>query len=89
MNILALILVMLGAGVVAGLSERLHAAAPKWISLATFIATLAWVGAFIAGDGYANQYIPWIPRFGINIVLSMDGLSQLLVALTLFLGIVA
>ncbi|MDE0054391.1 MAG: NADH-quinone oxidoreductase subunit M [Gammaproteobacteria bacterium] len=89
MNILALILVMLGAGVVAGLSERVHPAAPKWISLATFIVTLAWVGAFMVGDGYANQYIPWIPRFGINVVLSMDGLSQLLVALTLFLGIVA
>ena len=89
MNILALILVMLGAGVVAGLSERVHPAAPKWISLATFIVTLAWVGAFMVGDGYANQYISWIPRFGINVVLSMDGLSQLLVALTLFLGIVA
>ena len=89
MNILALILVMLGAGVVAGLSERVHRAAPKWISLATFIVTLAWVGAFMVGDGYANQYIPWIPRFGVNVVLSMDGLSQLLVALTLFLGIVA
>ena len=89
MNILALILVMLGAGVVAGLSERVHPSAPKWISLATFIVTLAWVGAFMVGDGYANQYIPWIPRFGINVVLSMDGLSQLLVALTLFLGIVA
>ena len=61
---------MLAAGVVAGLSERFHPAAPKWISLATFIVTLAWVGAFIAGDGYANQHIPWIPRFGINIVLS-------------------
>ena len=80
---------MLGAGVVAGLSERIHPAAPKWISLATFIVTLAWVGAFMVGDGYANQYIPWIPRFGINVVLSMDGLSQMLVALTLFLGIVA
>ena len=89
MNILALILVLLGAGAVAGLSERVHPAAPKWISLATFIVTLAWVAAFIGGDAYANQYIPWIPRFGINIVLSMDGLSQLLVALTLFLGIVA
>ena len=89
MNILGLILVMLGAGVVAGLSEKVHPVAPKWISLATFIVTLAWVVAFIGGDAYANQYIPWIPRFGINIVLSMDGLSQLLVALTLFLGIVA
>ena len=90
MNILALILLMLGAGAVAGFSERIHAAAPKWISLASFIVTLAWLGtAFLGGDAYANQYIPWIPRFGINIVLSMDGLSLLLVALTLFLGIVA
>ncbi len=32
---------------------------------------------------------PWIPQFGINIELGLDGLSFWLVALTLFLGIVS
>ena len=33
--------------------------------------------------------MPWIERFGISVLLVMDGLSLMLVALTLFLGIVA
>ena len=32
---------------------------------------------------------PWIPRFGISVHLAMDGLSLILVALTVFLGFVA
>ena len=34
-------------------------------------------------------YIPWIPRFGIALEFGMDGLSLVLVALTLLLGLVA
>jgi NADH-quinone oxidoreductase subunit M len=32
---------------------------------------------------------PWIPRFGISFTLAMDGLSLLLIGLTLFLGLIA
>lgn len=27
---------------------------------------------------YAEQFIPWIPRFGINVILELDGLSLLM-----------
>ncbi|AIN47289.1 NADH-quinone oxidoreductase subunit M [Candidatus Palibaumannia cicadellinicola] len=37
----------------------------------------------------AEYLLPWIPRFGINIHLTLDGLSMLMVVLTSFLGILA
>ena len=90
MNILALIIFMLVAGTVAWVSEKANPNAPRWISLVSFIAAGIWLGsAWAGGDAYVNQYIEWIPRFGINVILAMDGLSLMLVALTLFLGVVA
>ena len=92
--ILVAILLLLVAGVAAWASERIAGAnAPRWVSLFAFAAGLAW--AFFeywhgAVDGlYARQAFAWIPRFGINVALELDGLSLLLVALTMFLGIVA
>ena len=90
MNILALILFLLLGGIVAWASERVHPNAPRWVGLLTFVAAGLYVAnAWAGGYAYANQYIEWIPRFGINVILSMDGLSLMLVALTLFLGVVA
>ena len=37
----------------------------------------------------AHTRVEWIPRFGINFELAMDGLSLILVALTLLLGLIA
>ena len=94
MSLLAVILAMLAAGLVAWAAERVHASAPRYVSLATFIVGLAWaiaewLGGADANGLYAGQVIEWIPRFGINVILSMDGLSTMMVALTMFLGIVA
>ncbi len=90
MNILALILFLLLGGIVAWASERVHPNAPRWVGLLAFVAAGLYVAnAWAGGYAYANQYIEWIPRFGINVILSMDGLSLMLVALTLFLGVVA
>ena len=36
-----------------------------------------------------EEQAAWIPRFGINLILAMDGLSFAMVALTLFLGLIA
>ena len=93
--IFAAILLLLAAGLAAWAVERLGAAnAPRWISLTAFALGLAWVawewqGGVDANGLYAAQFFEWIPRFGINVVLELDGLSLLMVALTLFLGIVA
>ena len=94
MNILALIVGLLSAGVVAAFSERVHKHAPRWISLIAFVVALiyttsAWLDAGSGAEEYARQVFPWIPRFGIQVYLVLDGLSLMLVALTAFLGIVA
>ncbi|MYE25250.1 MAG: NADH-quinone oxidoreductase subunit M, partial [Gammaproteobacteria bacterium] len=94
MSLLAVILLMLAAGVVAWASERVHANAPRYLSLVTFVIGLVWAAAewLMGADPhglYASQFVEWIPRFGINVTLSMDGLSTMLVALTMFLGIIA
>ena len=94
MNILALIMGLLAAGVVAAFSERIHRNAPRWVSLIAFVVALiytssAWLGAESGTEEYARQVLPWIPRFGIQVYLVLDGLSLMLVALTAFLGIVA
>ena len=94
MNLLAFIGLLLGGGVLAWFSERINPNAPRWVGLVTFAAAGAWLlgvwlGAPDGATGYALQTISWIPRFGINVDLAMDGLSLMLVALTLFLGIIA
>ncbi len=86
MTILWLILWLLAGGIIAGFSERLHPNAPRWVSLG--VIALAF-GLLWGIDVGAEQQAPWIPRFGIGVILAMDGLSFALVALTLFLGIVA
>ncbi|MYD43999.1 MAG: NADH-quinone oxidoreductase subunit M [Gammaproteobacteria bacterium] len=95
MTILSLILFLLGAGLVACLAERIHANAPRWISLVAFgIATgwvlLLWLSGSDAETGfYAAESLAWIPTLGINVILKMDGLSLMLVGLTTVLGIIA
>ena len=86
MTILWLILGLLGGGLIAAFSERLHRNAPRWVSLAVIAAAFAWFWG-IPTDTLESA--AWIPRFGISAILAMDGLSFALVALTLFLGIVA
>ena len=92
--ILGAVLLLLAAGVVAWASERAAGNAPRLVSVAAFALGLAWTALeWLSGPDasglYAAQFIEWIPRFGINVVLEMDGLSLLLVALTMFLGLVA
>ena len=95
MILFVVILAMLGAGVVAWASERvLGKEAPRLVSLLAFGAGLVWsVALWLDGADanglYAAMDWPWIARFGIHLALEMDGLSLLMVALTMFLGIVA
>ncbi|HEX7035849.1 MAG TPA: NADH-quinone oxidoreductase subunit M [Pseudomonadales bacterium] len=87
---LALILILFAAALAAWLSERVGRAWPQWISLAVLAATSLWTAAVWLGGGeVATVHLPWIPRFGIAVLLAMDGLSLLLVLLTLVLGVVA
>ncbi|MDE0658373.1 MAG: NADH-quinone oxidoreductase subunit M [Gammaproteobacteria bacterium] len=94
MILFVVILALLAAGVVAWASERLSKDAPRLVSILAFGAGLVWSAALwldgADADGlYAAMDWPWIARFGIHLALEMDGLSLLMVALTMFLGIVA
>ena len=86
MQILGLILLLLGGGALAALSERLHRNAPRWLALGVIAASGLYLLAIPVG---AQEQAAWIPRFGINLILAMDGLSFAMVALTLFLGLIA
>jgi len=76
-------LLLLG-GVAAWIGERGEARRAHTIAL---VALLAAAGMALLSR--QQTVLPWIPRFGIRLHLSMDGLSLSLVVLTLFLGIIA
>ena len=102
---LILIGLLLTGGLVCWLSERLGAGMPRWVALASVAVALLYLLNIVAAlppgslqlatnpaDGSSwlmHLYIPWIPRFGIALELAMDGLSLLLLLLTLLLGLVA
>ena len=93
-----LILILLGGGLLAALIGRWHPDWSRWVSLLTLLLAgygllETWLtGQRVSADEqivYASLSADWIPRFGIQLLLVMDGLSLLMVALTLFLGVVA
>ena len=97
MILLELILLLLGAGLLAWASERLNPGLPRYVSIVALL--IACVLLLPGRDRrptvmhdaswYAELRLAWIPRFGIQVILAMDGLSLMMVALTLVLGIVA
>lgn len=98
----ALILVLLLGGVAAQISGRFGSEWPRRISviallldamllLATALPAPASglsAGGWPAGDWIAHFAVPWIPQLGIALRLDMDGLSLLLLWLTLALSVV-
>ncbi len=100
MMLLGLIALLVLGGLLAWLLEGWHGQWPRWISLAVLTVELAVMGGVwlqhldqggfpVRGMWLADLQWPWIPRFGITLHLAMDGLSLLLVLLTLVLGILA
>jgi NADH-quinone oxidoreductase subunit M len=95
-----LIVILLVAGVLAWPAARLGPAWPRWISLLAVLVDLAWSVAFwlrrygqveIIPQGHwlAQFNVAWVPEYGIRFHLAMDGLSLLMVVLTLFIGVMA
>jgi len=95
-----LILIPFLGGLLCWQADRWGDQAPRWIALATMLFVLVialwlWVtGDFSLPAGVHNQWLlewraDWIPRFGIQVHLAIDGLSLILIALTGFLGALA
>ena len=95
MILFVVIVALLAAGVVAWAAERVvGATGPRTVSVLAFAAGVVWTASLWlngpdANGLYAAMDWAWIPRFGIHVALEMDGLSLLMVALTMLLGIVA
>ncbi|HEY7297980.1 MAG TPA: NADH-quinone oxidoreductase subunit M [Xanthobacteraceae bacterium] len=98
MILLWLILTLLIGGVAAWLGERRGAAWSRWISLIVLAVELAlvlteWaehygsVAIGAKGAWFAEINWPWIAPLGISFHLGMDGLSLVLILLTVGLGI--
>lgn len=101
MQLVLIIATLFLGGVIAGIAGRFNPQSSKWIALATLIvsALLTWpliCASPVASDIVANQgswvevwQLEWIPRFGITFLFAADGISVVLIALTVFLGFIA
>ncbi len=91
-----LIVILMTGGVAAWITGRWNPLVARLISLATvgldFIIVLGILfnqGHYSGRDWMIEYTANWIPRFGIGIHLALDGLSLLMLTLTLLIGILA
>ena len=105
MLMLHVIIILLVGGLLAMACQKIHPNAPRSVALVVVVVDLLYFVGQLWSMGDLNLWqaqspgepgswlmhysIPWIPAFGINIELAMDGLSLLMVLLTLVLGAVA
>jgi NADH-quinone oxidoreductase subunit M len=102
MILIALIGILALGGFSAWFSERWSPFLPRWVAISTLVAELLLLvlqysasehAIFSVNDlapaWFAESYSSWIPRFGIGFHLAMDGLSFLLIVLTILLGFMA
>lgn len=94
------IIILMGGGLLAWLASRWNVQATKWISLIALavpfvISIVYWANSgFPINPSSGQQWLThlkadWIPYFGISFNVGMDGLSLLMIILTMFLGILA
>jgi len=91
-----LIILLIGTGLLAWLAGQWNPILPRLVSLAGTLANFGlvlwlWLGhdPGAGGQEWAISYVrDWIPAFGIQFKLAMDGLSLLMLLLTSFLGVI-
>jgi NADH-quinone oxidoreductase subunit M len=105
MIMINLILILLVGGLLAMVSERLGKNVPRIVALGIVLIDLVYLLSQLSGMSDLTQLqapIPsdpgtwlmhfkaeWIPAFGISLELALDGISLLMVTLTLVLGAIA
>ena len=99
MGLWLLILIPILAAPIAWMGQQWSRHAPRWIVLGTlaidFILALLLGGQHSAveasghGAWLVESHTSWIPRWGISLHLGLDGLSLILIILTVFIGVVA
>jgi NADH-quinone oxidoreductase subunit M len=95
MILVSLIVILLAAGLLAGIAARWSALLSRLITLAAIsVDLLLTAGLWASKASSPQRWIEevdwnWIPSFGIHFHLALDGLSLLMLLLTFFLGIVS
>lgn len=95
-----IIIILMAGGILAWIAGRKNLLLARWISLITiFIDFILVVKIWIdfdrdlkltsAPSWFLEINSNWVPQFGINFHLALDGLSLILIALTIFLGILS
>ena len=94
-----LIITLFVGGILAWLADYGKILYSGWVVIAALVADLIILLGYYWGQDTVTTIqgqpwlavldLPWIPRFGIHFLLAMDGLSFLMILLTLFLGLVA
>jgi len=95
-----LIVIPAAGGLLAWLLDSGHGRWPRWVASATLAADLVAVLILVLqhealmspqpeSAWLVELQLPWIPQLGIHFALAVDGLSLLLLALTVLLGIMA
>ena len=94
-----LIIIPIAGGLAAWLADREDSTSARWISISALafdcvLLAFLWLNpaartAIDHGAWLIELNAQWIPQLGIGFHLAMDGLSLLLSALTLFLGIIS
>ncbi len=100
MILVYIIIILFAGGLLAWLISNISKTASRWVSLLFLSASLVlavylWLSGgastnISTGDKWITEVQwKWIPQFGISLHFAADGLSILLVLLTLFLGIIS
>ena len=100
MILIFIIVILFAGGLLAWLFSKISEVLARWISLiflsaGLVLAVILWLsssGSFDVNNGQnwiTEVSYKWIPQFGISFHFAADGLSILLILLTLFLGIVS
>jgi len=90
MSLLILIAILMVGGLLAWWSERWGEHWPRWTSLLALalacIQLLQLSDSQTSGLWWYYDSLPWVARFGIHFEVGLDGLSAILLWLTLLLG---
>ncbi len=90
-----LISILFIGGLVAWCAGRINPQLPRWIALLTLLIggvyfIRHWLASVTSGDVWIFKYVSeWIPQFGIQLLFAADGLSLVLILLTISLGLIA
>lgn len=95
-----MILILMAGGILAWIAGKTNGLLSRWISLLAvaidFIISIGlwWTHKINLTTGVVPQWMEeidwnWIPQFGIHFHLALDGLSLLLILLTMFLGLLS